>query len=44
VEFTGRVYEPLLLREGGKPGVNLREVGAPGKPAPGLLGQGGAKK
>ena len=25
IEFTGREYEPLLLREGDKPGVNLRE-------------------
>lgn len=27
VEFLGRVYEPLLLREGDTPGVNLREAG-----------------
>jgi hypothetical protein len=27
VEFTGRVYVPLLLRQGDKPGVNLREEG-----------------
>lgn len=26
IEFAGRTYEPLLLREGDKPGVNLREV------------------
>jgi len=25
IEFTGREYEPLLLRKGDKPGVNLRE-------------------
>jgi Respiratory-chain NADH dehydrogenase, 30 Kd subunit len=25
IEFTGRVYEPLLLKAGDKPGVNLRE-------------------
>jgi len=25
VDFTGRVYEPLLLREGNTCGVNLRE-------------------
>jgi hypothetical protein len=25
VDFLGREYEPLLLRQGGKPGVNLRE-------------------
>lgn len=28
VEFTGREYEPLLLRAGDKTGVNLREVPA----------------
>jgi hypothetical protein len=26
IDFTGRTYEPLLLRDGDKPGVNLREV------------------
>jgi len=26
IEFTGRTYEPLLLREGDMPGVNLHEV------------------
>jgi NADH:ubiquinone oxidoreductase subunit C len=25
IDFTGREYEPLLLRQGDKPGVNLRE-------------------
>ncbi len=25
IDFTGREYEPLLLRSGDKPGVNLRE-------------------
>ena len=25
IEFTGRAYEPLLLRQGDKTGVNLRE-------------------
>jgi len=25
IDFTGRVYEPLLLRQGDTPGVNLRE-------------------
>ena len=35
IDFTGRAYEPLLLREGDKPGVNLREAPAPGKPAAG---------
>jgi len=40
IDFTGRAYEPLLLREGDKAGVNLREeAGAPGKPAAGSLGQ-----
>jgi len=26
LEFTGRVYEPLLLRQGDTPGVNLRDA------------------
>jgi hypothetical protein len=26
IEFTGRVYEPLLMREGDTLGVNLREI------------------
>ena len=39
IDFTGRVYEPLLLREGDQPGVNLRETAAPGKPASGAHGQ-----
>jgi len=26
IEFAGRIYEPLLLREGDRPGVNLHEV------------------
>jgi len=25
IDFAGRAYEPLLLRQGDKPGVNLRE-------------------
>jgi hypothetical protein len=25
LDFSGRVYEPLLLRQGDTPGVNLRE-------------------
>lgn len=33
IDFTGREYEPLLLRAGDKPGVNLRETAAP-KAAP----------
>jgi hypothetical protein len=44
IEFTGREYEPLLLREGDKLGVNLRETGAPNKPASGLSGQEEVKK
>ena len=28
IDFSGREYEPLLLRAGDKPGVNLREVPA----------------
>jgi hypothetical protein len=44
VDFIGRAYEPLLLREGDKLGVNLREAGAPNKPASGLPGQEEVKK
>ncbi len=34
IDFTGRAYEPLLLRQGDKPGVNLRdEAKAQPKPA-----------
>lgn len=29
IEFTGRVYQPLLLRSCDKPGVNLKEFTAP---------------
>jgi hypothetical protein len=43
VDFLGREYEPLLLRTGDKPGVNLRDTGAPSKPASGLSGQEEAK-
>ncbi|MFZ0304549.1 MAG: NADH-quinone oxidoreductase subunit C [Terracidiphilus sp.] len=32
IDFTGREYEPLLLRAGDTPGVNLRDA-APAKPA-----------
>ena len=39
IDFTGRAYEPLLLREGDKPGVNLRETAVTGKPASGAQGQ-----
>src|SRR5215469_14629682 len=28
IEFTGRAYEPLLLRQGDAPGVNMREIPA----------------
>jgi len=31
VDFTGREYEPLLLRQGDTPGVNLRDAVAPSK-------------
>jgi NADH:ubiquinone oxidoreductase subunit C len=44
VEFTGREYEPLLLREGDKPGVNLRDTGASSKAGSGLPGQEEVKK
>jgi hypothetical protein len=44
IEFTGREYEPLLLREGDKLGVNLREPAAPNKPVSGLSGQEEVKK
>jgi NADH:ubiquinone oxidoreductase subunit C len=37
IDFTGREYEPLLLREGSICGVNLREVGVPDKPASSLV-------
>ena len=39
IDFAGRAYEPLLLRQGDKPGVNLREAPAPDEPASGLQGQ-----
>ncbi|HTW78600.1 MAG TPA: NADH-quinone oxidoreductase subunit C [Terracidiphilus sp.] len=38
IDFTGREYEPLLLREGDTPGVNLRDVATP-KPAAGAAAQ-----
>ena len=38
IDFTGRAYEPLLLRQGDKPGVNLRVAPAPDEPASGLQG------
>jgi hypothetical protein len=44
VEFTGREYEPLLLREGDKLGVNLRDTGASSKAGSGLPGQEEVKK
>jgi hypothetical protein len=37
--FTGRVYEPLMLREGDKPGVNLRVAPVQDEPASGVPGQ-----
>ena len=33
IDFTGREYEPLLLRRGDTPGVNLREMQTPGPAA-----------
>ncbi|MGA2753208.1 MAG: NADH-quinone oxidoreductase subunit C [Terracidiphilus sp.] len=39
IDFTGREYEPLMLRPGDKPGVNLRVAPAPDEPASGLQGQ-----
>jgi len=38
IVFTGRAYEPLLLREGDKPGVNLRVAPAQDDPASGVQG------
>jgi NADH:ubiquinone oxidoreductase subunit C len=43
LDFTGREYEPLLMRAGDQPGVNLRETGVPNKPASGLPGREEAK-
>ncbi|HEY1987665.1 MAG TPA: NADH-quinone oxidoreductase subunit C [Terracidiphilus sp.] len=39
VDFTGRVYEPLLLRSGDMMGVNLREICSPEPPAAGSVGK-----
>lgn len=39
IVFTGRVHEPLMLREGDKPGVNLRVAPVRDEPAPGMCGQ-----
>jgi NADH:ubiquinone oxidoreductase subunit C len=40
IDFTGRDYEPLLLRKGDKSGVNLREdPNAQPKPAPAAPGE-----
>jgi NADH:ubiquinone oxidoreductase subunit C len=39
IDFTGREYEPLLLRAEDTPGVNLREGAAPKAPASGATGQ-----
>jgi hypothetical protein len=44
IEFTGRVYEPLLMREGDKLGVNLREIADICKPETGAPGQEEVKK
>ena len=43
LDFTGREYEPLLMRAGDQPGVSLRETGVPNKPASGLPGREEAK-
>jgi NADH:ubiquinone oxidoreductase subunit C len=39
IDFTGREYMPLLLREGDKPGVNLRVAPVPDEPTSGMSGQ-----
>ena len=39
IDFTGRAYEPLMLRPGDKPGVNLREAPEQDEPASGQQGQ-----
>lgn len=39
IVFTGRVFEPLMLREGDKPGVNLRVAPVQDESAPGMPGQ-----
>jgi hypothetical protein len=44
IEFTGREYEPLLLREGDALGVNLREIANICKPETGAPGQEEVKK
>jgi hypothetical protein len=44
VDFIGREYEPLLLRQGDTPGVNLRDTAAPSKPASGVPVQEEVKK
>jgi NADH:ubiquinone oxidoreductase subunit C len=36
ITFAGRDYEPLLLKPGDKPGVNLRDPGGAGKTPPGV--------
>jgi hypothetical protein len=44
VDFTGRDYEPLLMREGDKLGVNLREIANICAPETGAPGQEEVKK
>ena len=44
VDFTGRDYEPLLMRAGDKLGVNLREIADICKVEPGAPGQEEVKK
>jgi hypothetical protein len=44
IDFTGRDYQPLLLREGDALGVNLREIANTCKIEPGPAGQEEVKK
>ena len=44
VDFIGREYEPLLLRQGDTPGVNLRENAGTGTPAVAVQGLQEVKK
>jgi len=39
IDFTGREYQPLLLRSGDKPGVNLKVFDAPDQSASGAPAQ-----
>ncbi|MGA2571089.1 MAG: NADH-quinone oxidoreductase subunit C [Terracidiphilus sp.] len=44
IDFTGREYEPLLLRQGDQSGVNLREVPVPASSVCCVSGQEEVKK